>query len=125
LDGGSSFESHVIGTHGSLRFSQQARSSCASAKGDTWQDVPFDDPPQEFRNELRSFVDAITLDIEPPSDGAWGRHIMEILFAAEELGHHWARGRTRIRAPVAEPDQRLADHDRTWLALAARSRVTR
>jgi predicted dehydrogenase len=117
LDGGSSFESHVIGTHGSLRFSQQARSSCASAKGDTWQDVPFDDPPQEFRNELRSFVDAITLDIEPPSDGAWGRHIMEILFGA--------RGRTRIRAPVAEPDQRLADHDRTWLALAARSRVTR
>ena len=41
------------------------------------------------------------------------------------IGHHWARGRTRIRAPVAEPDQRLADHDRTWLALAARSRVTR
>ena len=61
----------------------RARSSCASAKGDTWQDVPFDDPPQEFRNEWRSFVDAITLDIEPPSDGAWGRHIMEILFAAE------------------------------------------
>ena len=48
-----------------------------------WKDIPFDDPPVEMHHEWRSFVESIEQDIEPPTSGEWGRHIMEILFAAE------------------------------------------
>jgi predicted dehydrogenase len=34
--------------------------------------------------QWRAFVEAIRLGIEPPAHGQWARHIMEILFAAEE-----------------------------------------
>jgi predicted dehydrogenase len=37
-----------------------------------------------FHNEWAAFAEAIEKDIEPPVSGEWGRHIMEILFAAEE-----------------------------------------
>ena len=38
----------------------------------------------QFQNEWKAFVEAIQQNIEPPAHGEWGRHIMEILFAAEE-----------------------------------------
>ena len=46
--------------------------------------MQFDDPPFEFQNEWKAFAEAIEQNIEPPTHGEWGRHIMEILFAAEE-----------------------------------------
>ena len=46
--------------------------------------MPFDDPPAEFYHEWRSFATAIEQNLEPPSDGMWGRHVMEILLAAEQ-----------------------------------------
>ena len=49
-----------------------------------WEDVPFEDPPAEFHNEWKAFAEAIEKDIEVPTHGEWGRHIMEILFAAEQ-----------------------------------------
>ena len=33
--------------------------------------------------EWRAFARSIEEDLEPPTSGEWGRHIMEILFAAE------------------------------------------
>jgi hypothetical protein len=35
-------------------------------------------------NEWKAFAEAIALDIEPATHGEYGRHVMEILFAAEE-----------------------------------------
>ena len=52
-------------------------------RGDDWEDVPFDDPPTAMHNEWKGFVEAIEQNIEPPTHGAYGRHIMEIVFAAE------------------------------------------
>ena len=34
-------------------------------------------------HEWKSFAEAIMHNIEPPTHGQYGRHIMEILFAAE------------------------------------------
>ena len=53
-------------------------------KGDVWEDVPFTRPPAEFTYEWRAFADCIARDIEPPTHGPYARHIMEILFAAEQ-----------------------------------------
>jgi phthalate 4,5-cis-dihydrodiol dehydrogenase len=83
-DGAPSYESHVIGANGSLRFSQHGEKFVKLGTGDKWADVPFDDPQEEFHHEWRSFVEAIENDLEPPSDGVWGRHVMEVLFAAEQ-----------------------------------------
>lgn len=83
-DGAPSYECHVIGANGSLRFSQHGEKFVKIGKDDKWEDVPFDDPPVQFQNEWKAFVEAIQQDIEPPAHGEWGRHIMEILFAAEE-----------------------------------------
>lgn len=82
-DGGPSHECHVICTNGSLRFSQHGEKFVKVGKGNEWTDVPFDDPPAEFHHEWKAFARSITDDIEPPTPGEWGRHIMEILFAAE------------------------------------------
>ena len=51
--------------------------------GEEWEDISFDDPPAEMYHEWESFAKAIELGIEPPSDGNWGRQVMEVLFAAE------------------------------------------
>jgi predicted dehydrogenase len=83
-DGAPSHECHVICANGSLRFSQHGEKFVKVGKGDKWEDVPFDDPPFEFQNEWKAFAEAIEQNIEPPTHGEWGRHIMEILFAAEE-----------------------------------------
>jgi hypothetical protein len=37
-----------------------------------------------MHNEWKAFAEAIALDIEPPTHGAYGRHILEILLAAEQ-----------------------------------------
>ena len=36
-----------------------------------------------MHNEWKAFAQSIDQDIEPPTPGELGRHIMEILFAAE------------------------------------------
>ena len=83
-DGASSHECHVICANGSLRFSQHGEKFVKVGKDNEWKDVPFDDPPAEFHHEWKAFTRSIEEDIEPPTHGAWGRHIMEILFAAEQ-----------------------------------------
>ena len=83
-DGGPNHECQVICTHGSLRFSQHGEKFVKIGKDEKWEDVPFDDPPEEFHHEWKSFAEAIAQDIEPPTHGYWGRHIMEIMFAAEQ-----------------------------------------
>ena len=82
-NGGPSFESHVIGTNGSLKFSQHGEKFVRLGTGEQWEEVPFEEPPAEFFHEWKSFATAIEQDLEPPSDGMWGRQVMEILFAAE------------------------------------------
>lgn len=109
-DGGPNFENHIICANGSLRFSQHGEKFVRVGKNEEWRDVPFDDPPSEMHNEWLAFATAIQRDIEPPAHGVWGRHIMEILFAAEqsaisgcevklESGASW--NNQRSGAPVA------------------------
>ncbi len=83
-DGAPNFECQVICANGTLRFSQHGEKCVQVGKGDRWEDVPFDDPPAEMHNEWKAFAEAIASNIEPPTHGEWGRHIMEILFAAEQ-----------------------------------------
>lgn len=83
-DGAPNFENQIICANGTLRFSEHGEKFVKVGKGDTWQDIPFDDPPHEMSYEWEAFAKAIELDIEPPTHGQWGRDIMEILFAAEE-----------------------------------------
>lgn len=83
-DGAPDFSCQVICANGTLRFSQHGEKYVRVGKGDKWEDVPFDDPPVEMHNEWKSFAEAIEKNIEPPTHGEWGRHIMEILFAAEQ-----------------------------------------
>ena len=83
-DGAPDFSCQVICANGTLRFSQHGEKYVRVGKGDTWEDVPFDDPPVEMHNEWKSFAEAIEKNIEPPTHGEYGRHIMEILFAAEQ-----------------------------------------
>ncbi|MDE0179791.1 MAG: hypothetical protein OXL39_00505, partial [Caldilineaceae bacterium] len=82
-DGAPNYESQVICANGTLRFSQHGEKFVRIGQGDEWKEIPFDDPPVEMHHEWRSFVESIEQDIEPPTSGEWGRHIMEILFAAE------------------------------------------
>jgi len=82
-NGGPSYESHVIGANASLRFSQHGEKFVRLGTGEEWEDISFDDPPAEMYHEWESFAKAIELGIEPPSDGNWGRQVMEVLFAAE------------------------------------------
>ena len=83
-DGAPNFECQVICANGSLRFSQHGEKFVKVGQGDKWEDVPFDDPPSEMHNEWKAFAQAIEQNIEPPTHGEWGRHIMEIMFAAEQ-----------------------------------------
>ncbi|MBV7328304.1 Gfo/Idh/MocA family oxidoreductase [Chloroflexi bacterium TSY] len=83
-DGAPNYECQVICANGTLRFSQHGEKYVKVGKGDKWEDVPFDDPPSEMHNEWKAFAESIAQNIEPPTHGQWGRHIMEILFAAEQ-----------------------------------------
>jgi predicted dehydrogenase len=83
-DGAPNMECQVICANGTLRFSEHGEKYVQVGRGDTWEDVPFDDPPNEMHNEWKAFVESIIQDIEPPTHGQWGRDIMEILFAAEQ-----------------------------------------
>ena len=83
-DGAPNYECQVICANGTLRFSQHGEKYVKVGKGDEWEDVSFEDPPAEMHNEWKFFAEAIALDIEPPSDGHWGRQIMETMFAAEQ-----------------------------------------
>lgn len=83
-NGAPNFECQVICANGTLRFSEHGEKFVKIGKNDHWEDVPFDDPPAHMHNEWKAFTKAIDLDIEPPTPGEWGRHIMEILFAAEK-----------------------------------------
>ena len=67
-----------------MRFSQHGEKYVRVGKGDEWEDRPFVDPPAEFTNEWIAFSEAIEQNLEPATHGRYGRHIMEILFAAEE-----------------------------------------
>lgn len=83
-NGGPNYSSEVICANGTLRFSQHGQKFVQVGKNEVWEDVPFDDPPAEMHNEWQAFAEAIALNIEPPDHGAYARHIMEIMFAAEE-----------------------------------------
>ena len=83
-DGGPNYSSEVICANGTLRFSQHGKKFVQVGKGETWQDVPVEDSPAEMHNEWKAFAESIELDIESPVHGAYGRHIMEIMFAAEQ-----------------------------------------
>ena len=84
LDGAFNGECYVIGTKGSLRFSQHPEKYVKLGKKEEWIDIEFDDPPNEAHNEWLYFNESITRNIEPSTHGEWGKHIMEILFAAEQ-----------------------------------------
>ena len=83
-DGAADYSCQVICANGTLRFSQHGDRYVRVGKGDEWEDRPFDDPPAEMKYEWKGFVDSIEQNIEPPTHGSYGRHIMEILFAAEQ-----------------------------------------
>ncbi len=83
-DGMPDYSCQVICANGTLRFSQHGERYVRVGKGDQWEDRPFEDPAAEMKYEWKSFVDAIEQNIEPPTHGAYGRHVMEILFAAEQ-----------------------------------------
>ena len=78
------FDCEVICANGTLRFSEHGEKYVKIGKGDKWDDVPFDDPPAPMHHEWNGFAEAIRQGLESPASGEWGRHIMEILFAAEE-----------------------------------------
>ena len=83
-DGGPNHECQVICANGSLRFCESGEKYVKVGKDNKWEDVPFDDPPHPMYNEWKGFIESIRDDIEPPTPGEWGRHIMEIVFAAEQ-----------------------------------------
>ncbi len=83
-DGAPDHECQVICANGTLRFSEHGDKYIKVGKNNQWESVPFDEPPSTMHNEWKAFAEAIALDIEPPTHGEWARHIMEILFAAEQ-----------------------------------------
>jgi predicted dehydrogenase len=83
-DGGPNFSCEVICANGTLRFSANYEKYVRLGRGEQWEDVEFDRDTPAFANEWRAFAECIARDIEPAASGEYGRHIMEILFAAEE-----------------------------------------
>ena len=72
-DGAPLYECQVICANGTLRFNQHGDDGkyVKVGKGDSWDDVPFDDTPTEMHNEWKGFVEAIERGIEPPAHGAY------------------------------------------------------
>lgn len=83
-DGAPNYECQVICANGTLRFTQHGEKYVQVGKDDKWVDRPFEDSPAEMHFEWKAFAESIKQDIEPPTHGEYGRHIMEILFAAEQ-----------------------------------------
>jgi phthalate 4,5-cis-dihydrodiol dehydrogenase len=83
-DGAANFESQVICASGTLCFNEDGEKYVRVGRGEEWEEIPFDEPPAAMYNEWKTFAEAIERGIEPPTHGEYGRHIMEILFAAEE-----------------------------------------
>jgi phthalate 4,5-cis-dihydrodiol dehydrogenase len=83
-DGAPNYECQVICANGTIRFTQHGEKYVKVGKNDTWIDVPFEDHPAEMHFQWKAFAECIEQDIEPPTHGEYGRHIMEILFAAEQ-----------------------------------------
>lgn len=95
-DGAPNYECQVICANGTLRFTQHGEKYVKLGQGEKWIDVPFDDQPAEMHYEWKAFAEAIEQNIEPPTHGEYGRHIMEIIFAAEQstiqAGEVWLTG---------------------------------
>jgi predicted dehydrogenase len=84
-DGGKIYDCVVIGATGSMRFATGKDGGVLQiGKGEEWRDVPFEEPPGNMTEQWRSFARAIELNIEPPTHGELGRHVVEVLLAAEE-----------------------------------------
>ena len=83
-DGAPNFACEVICANGTLKFSQHGEKYVRIGRGDKWEDIPFEDTSAEMHHEWAGFAEAIENGFEPPASGEWGRHVMEILFAAEE-----------------------------------------
>ncbi len=82
-DGAPNYQSEVICARGAVRISGSGDQFVAIGQGGKWNRVPYEDPPATMTEEWRAFARSIQEDLEPPTSGEWGRHIMEILFAAE------------------------------------------
>jgi predicted dehydrogenase len=97
-DGAPMFECQVICANGTLRFTEHGPEGkyVKVGKDGQWEDVAFDDPPADMHNEWKGFVEAIDKDIEPPTHGAYGRHIMEVVLDSGLAWSHQTSG-----SPVA------------------------
>ena len=82
-DGAFIGECYIIGPKGSLRFAQHPNKFVKLGKNEEWIDIPFEDPPNESHFEWTHFQESILQNIEPSTNGPWGKHIIEILLAAE------------------------------------------
>ena len=82
-DGAPNYQSEIICARGGIRISGSGDRFVAVGRGNEWTRVPFEDPPAGMTAEWHAFARSIEEDLEPPTSGEWGRHIMEILFAAE------------------------------------------
>jgi predicted dehydrogenase len=87
-DGGPNHDLNIICTEGSLHIGRGGGGLVEAGvwvgKGDQWEKVAVEDEGSNFAREWEAFATAIERNIEPPASGVYGRHIMEILFAAEE-----------------------------------------
>ena len=106
-DGAPNFECQVICANGTLRFNHHGTDGkyVKIGRGDAWDDVAFEDASHDMYHEWNSFAEAIEKNVEPPAHGAYGRHVMEIMFAAEQsaitgrevlldTGHIWTHQET-------------------------------
>ena len=116
-DGAPNFECQVICANGTLRFNQHGADGryVRVGRGDRWEEVPFEDAPHEMHHEWKGFVEAIERDVEPPAHGEYGRHVMEILFAAGEVGDQRSGRPARQRPGVEPPGLGLSSHHRARL----------
>ena len=83
-DGGPNYSCEVICANGGVRFSGNYEKFVRIGRGEQWEDVEYDRETPPFTNEWKAFVECIEQDVEPAASGEYGRHIMEIMFAAEE-----------------------------------------
>jgi len=85
-DGAPNYNCEVICASGSLRFAHGriADAGLWVGRGDKWEPVEYDRKLHNMHYEWAGFAEAIEQAIEPPAPGEYGRHITEILLAAEE-----------------------------------------
>ena len=85
-DGGPNHDLNIICSEGSLHIGRGnlVEAGVWVGKGDQWEKIEVEEEGHNFAREWQAFATAIERNIEPPASGVYGRHIMEILFAAEE-----------------------------------------